>query len=270
MSHAHLRAKRCWGRFKDRYSEFSSWGSSIILALAYAARLKVGSHTDICIAILDTSNVCNTLAACNAFTDPAHDLRYETVYDHEWFVHGIVSGEGALKVVRYEDILASGLLQRFPEFAIRGDFWGNEIRQALFRTSTSGGDGITAINQRDVKFAQTIGILFGSPFALPVMAAILSLRPRSWQHGPENMDPNDLKLLLAGIVEYPVPQDWCQEQSLFRERLVNPASYQDVTQMYILLRIVVNKSFGRGVRRVRLERGMMKADPVNRSQQPDK
>lgn len=145
-------------------SPFSSWTSSLHVALCLAARYGMDDvENPGYVAIMDTQDQGNEVLVWHA-----PDLI--RARNHEFLAWGHITGRG-YKAIRWKDVQGKSLSRVFPELQPQSDVWGHELRRDMFDQPPA------ATTQQEVDTIRNIALLFGD-FFLPVAAALICLRPR--------------------------------------------------------------------------------------------
>ncbi|KAB2104388.1 hypothetical protein AG0111_0g7903 [Alternaria gaisen] len=155
---------------KEVLTEFSSWAASLHAVLCYArdTRAEWNPH----VAVIDRTRLEGEVLV---WWVP--DLLGAKQGDIEYLAHGCIWGRG-YTAVPFEQLVTNGLYNLFPELEAwkknrtNGMPFGRKLRKRMFDRAPP-----VVISTEDIATAKKIGILFGE-LALPVMAALLCLRPR--------------------------------------------------------------------------------------------
>ena len=208
MAHAHFLADQ------DVLTEFSSWAASLhtVLCYAYTCSLEYG---DVHVAVLDREKLDGEVRIwwVPHLLDPE-----EHRGEHEYLAHGFIRGPG-YAAVPFKNLMVGGLCPTvFPELSDWGtgkipDF-GDGLRYKMFN------DELVGYYDYQTERIRHIGSLFGD-LALPVMLALLTLRPRYLAQA--SVPVNDAPMAHSDFVDWlitaldiqtlefdPGEEDWCQ------------------------------------------------------------
>lgn len=210
-------------------TEFSSWAASLQLALHFASLCE--SPVDGYISIIDTKMLNNDIVYAPAF----NEMLRKPMYSHEYFAHGVVSGP-AYKAVCLAEFFKIGIPPTIHDVPI----------ETGMRASAPGCK-VYPLTLAEVRKAKRVGGKYGGQFVIPVAFAILSLKQRSqdlWRSSP--IQGWDMIMQELGKCDF--PQDLCGEATILTD-IVNTKGYGDIEQLVRMLREMLNRRHGRGVRR---------------------
>ncbi|KAI4645644.1 uncharacterized protein J4E79_010822 [Alternaria viburni] len=167
----HAMAQAHFSADEDVLTEFSSWAASLHTVLCYAYTCSL-EYSDVHVAVIDREKLDGEVRIwwVPHLLDPG-----EYHGEHEYLAHGCIRGEG-YKAVPFRNLMDGGLCPTvFPELTGWGkgrspDF-GDGLRDKMF------GEELVGYYDYQTERIKQIGKLFGD-LALPVMLALLTLRPR--------------------------------------------------------------------------------------------
>jgi hypothetical protein len=181
-------------------TEFSSWAASLHAVLCYGAYMTQ-INDGVYISVIDTKQLQDVVVF-----NTAH-LIAEPYKPHrviEYLAHGRINGWG-YKAVSLQEMADAGLPDLFPlevcklrqpvRERLQTGASGFKLRQAVFSKRPR------LISDRELNAASRVSALFGS-LALPVMTALLCLKPRSWQKcraGGMTTDAQDIGKVLGAV-----------------------------------------------------------------------
>ncbi|RII22983.1 hypothetical protein CUC08_Gglean013195 [Alternaria sp. MG1] len=155
---------------KELLIELSSWVASLHAVLCFARDTCAGWNPHV--AVIDRTRLEGEVLV---WWVP--DLLGAKQGDIEYLAHGCIRGRG-YTAVPFEQLVTNGLYNLFPELEAwrknrtKSMPFGRKLRKKMFDRAPP-----IHISTEDIATAKKIGILFGE-LALPVMAALLCLRPR--------------------------------------------------------------------------------------------
>ena len=279
------------GRSLYPLTPYTSWSASPVLVFGIALdHWSKGKATYIC--ILDTCKVNNVVAPSHCFlyrtarAPTEGDINTNAL---EYLIYGIIPAGEALKVVMFTEAFRKEFLQSFPEFLSvdcktvepaqtrygflsriklfhifpeelvnRYDVWKQNIPGSLWEREPVPERTTIPLVPKDLEVAISLAKLFGPDFAIPVAAALLSMRPRSWCHHGRAIDRDDLHLNVCAFKQagLAIPIEWRTSQAMVQEHIIDCDGYEDMQQFLDLLRTLVIDSWGRDAngRSVRLRR----------------
>jgi hypothetical protein len=169
--------KEMYSMVKDHFdgnsellTEFSSWAASLHAVLCFARDIRADWNPHV--AVIDRTRLEGEVLV---WWVP--DLLGAKQGDIKYLAHGCIRGRG-YTAVPFEQLVTSGLYDLFPELEAwkknrtKGMTFGRKLRKRMFDRAPP-----VVISTEDIATAKKIDILFGE-LALPVMAALLCLRPR--------------------------------------------------------------------------------------------
>lgn len=220
----------CWNHLTGvhGYTEFSSWASSLAVALHFVRRAQAEDHF---ISIIDTNEFANPIFHVPSLA-PILGMSH---WDHEYLAYGVITGTSH-RAVPLQALLNIGIT--LPQTSIR-TIPGTEPGR------------IVVISTTELENAQLVAQLYGEKFGAAVMIAILCLKKRDrflWRDGTHGVaEIINENLLQAG---FEVPQDLCADVSILTDE-VYTIDFGEVEQMIRMLRAIVDLRYGRGAREKR-------------------
>ncbi|KAK6525624.1 hypothetical protein TWF281_010678 [Arthrobotrys megalospora] len=238
MAVGHLSGQRP-PRTDPTYSQFSSWAATLALVLQYGhARASQGGL----ICVLDRYNLPKNTKVYHCPSMMKAGL-CDSPYDHEYLVHGPVEGPG-FKAVTVQKLLDMGLYNEIPcVLPHSARYWWGPIPQrdweSLFPTKD--------FSEKQVKNLRKIADEFGKDFALPVLAAFVTLDRRKLDKNGKYA-AKDVKIFADMVEDLYVPEEYGTEKSIVQPDGIYVQGYPMVAQLAGLLKQLVEYNYGRGVR----------------------
>jgi len=227
---------------EDVLTEFSSWAASLHTVLCYAYTCSL-EYEDVHIAVIDREKLDGEVRIwwVPHLLDPG-----EYHGEHEYLAHGCVRGPG-YTAVPFKNLMVGELCTAiFPELTgcEDGDLnFGDGLRDDMFT------DGLVGYYDYQTERVRRIGMLFGD-LALPVMLALLTLRPRYVAQA--SVPVNDAPMAQEDFVDWlitaldiqtldfdPGEEDWCQPGVVYTREEGDWKAYPDVEQRIRLLCMIV-------------------------------
>jgi hypothetical protein len=181
-------------------TKFSSWAASLHAVLCYGAYMTQ-INADVYISVIDTQQLQDVVVF-----NTAH-LVAEPYQPHrviEYLARGRINGRG-YKAVSLQEMADAGLANLFPLKVCKSrepvnprlkiEAFGFELRHAIFSKRPR------LISSKELNSASRISALFEG-FGLPVMTALLCLKPRSWQNCRADgitTDAQDIEKVLGAV-----------------------------------------------------------------------
>lgn len=224
MSWAHLTG------LTSPLTECTSWTASLLAALCYATYLA--QEREAWVGVVDTHRLRDVLVFNAGRLVGCAELEYQA--------YGRVAGRG-YQAVALDALLEAGLYGVFPELQgwrpprsacvareLKLEVFGYALRARIFAGQP------VHVCEAEVQLAEAVGSLFGG-LAMPVVTALLCLRPRTWM-GPFGFMRIEHLEALAGVVDAStVPlltEAWLQSDVLVSHR------YPDVRQWIVLFKVL--------------------------------
>ena len=227
---------------EDVLTEFSSWAASLhtVLCYAYTCSLEYG---DVHVAVIDREKLDGEVRIwwVPHLLDPG-----EYHGEHEYLAHGCIRGKG-YTAVPFKDLMVSELgTAIFPELTNweTGETlnFGDGLRDKMFT------DELVGYYDYQTERIRRIGKLFGD-LALPVMLALLTLRPRYLAQAsvPVNVAPMAQEDFLDWLITAldvqtldfnPGEKFWCQPGVVYTRNEGDWKAYPDIEQWIRLLRMI--------------------------------
>ncbi|KAI4680764.1 uncharacterized protein J4E84_007904 [Alternaria hordeiaustralica] len=226
---------------EDVLTGFSSWAASLHTVLCYAYTCSL-EYEDVHVAVLDRERLDGEVRIwwVPDLLDPG-----EYHGEHEYLAHGCIRGPG-YTAVPFEDLMVGELgTAIFPELTEwkDGDLnFGDDLRDKMFQ------EVLVGYYNYQTERIRRIGKLFGG-LALPVMLALLTLRPRylAEVYVPVNDAPmareDFVDWLITSLdiqaLDYdPEEELWCRPGVVYTREEGNWKAYPDVEQWIKLLRMI--------------------------------
>ena len=236
MAHAHFSAD------EDVLTEFSSWAASLHTVLCYAHTCSL-EYSDVHVTVLDREKLDGEVRIwwVPHLLDPG-----EYHGEHEYLAHGCIQGPG-YTAVPFKHLASNGLHDAiFPELTAweTGETlnFGDELRDRMFT------DELVGYYDYQTERIRRIGKLFGD-LALPVMLALLTLRPRYLAQA--SVPVNDAPMAQEDFVDWlitaldiqpfgfdPEEEDWCRPGVVYTREEGDWKAYPDVEQWIKLLSMI--------------------------------
>ncbi|KAF3130826.1 hypothetical protein TWF569_011484 [Orbilia oligospora] len=238
MAVGHLSGQRP-ARTDPTYSQFSSWAATLALVLQYGySRASQGGL----ICVLDRYNLPKHTKVYHC-PDMMKAGLCDSPYDHEYLVHGPVEGPG-FKAVTVQSLLDMGLYTEIPCVQPHSArYWWGPIPQRDWESLFPAKE----FSQKQVKALRNIANEFGKDFALPVLAALVTLDRRKLDKNGKFGD-KDLKIFADVVEDLYIPEEYGTEKSIVQPDGVYVQGYPMVAQLVGLLKQLVEYNYGRGVR----------------------
>ncbi|KAF2653987.1 hypothetical protein K491DRAFT_680030 [Lophiostoma macrostomum CBS 122681] len=219
--------KHYQGDTRNPPTGFSSWASSMLLALCYAQYLmKEGHAGGVHIAVMDTKQLDREVPVWHVPLSP--------------------------RTRRPRDM--SKVFDLLPE--LRKHFkmsFGHDLRASIFQSKSQ------RLDLKSLAIIRDIASLFGS-LCLPVAVALINTRPRPWMEDnneQQHLTDEDLGLILEGLGAPTIPTGLSKETWLVQgmvdthigQGMVDTHDFPDVRQWIKFLRVLVQydaKARGRG------------------------
>ncbi|KAI4670652.1 uncharacterized protein J4E88_009744 [Alternaria novae-zelandiae] len=227
---------------EDVLTEFSSWAASLHTVLCYAHTCSL-EYGDVHVAVIDREKLDGEVRIwwVPHLLDPG-----EYHGEHEYLAHGCIRGKG-YTAVPFKNLMVGGLCPTvFPELTGWGngrspDF-GDRLRDKMF------GEELVGYYDYQTERIKQIGKLFGD-LALPVMLALLTLRPRYLArasvlvNNAETAHSDFMDWLLTSLdiqpLEFvPEQEDWCRPGGVYTRHEGDWKAYPDVEQWIKLLSMI--------------------------------
>lgn len=214
-------------------TEFSSWASSLQVAISFAYRTPANRYY---ISIIDTTELKeNPIYHVPLLVNILGAKRFPYSYPHEYLAHGVISGE-AHKAIPMQHLMEIGIPNyvgmRTPMPLCTAKQWARQ----------------NEITLREYDDAQRVAKLYGTKFGTAVMIAILTLKQRDgmlWRNGTNDVEHRINEYLVdAG---FDIPGDFCADATILTDK-VYIKDYGCVEQMIRMLRAITNLNHGRGAR----------------------
>ncbi|KAI5373287.1 hypothetical protein J4E82_008044 [Alternaria postmessia] len=225
-------------------TEFSSWAASLHAVLCYARDTRADWNPHV--AVIDRTRLEGEVLV---WWVP--DLLGAKKGDVEYLAHGCIRGRG-YTAVPFEQLVTNGLYSLFPELEAwkknhtNGMPFGRKLRKRMFDRAPP-----VDISTEDIATAKKIGTLFGE-LALPVMAALLCLRPRE-ATGFKEMAVRVIESLDTRQVEFELATGfWAHPGATYTRKTRYRDTgrwYPDVEQWIKLLRAINSHDFRRDTRK---------------------
>ena len=161
-------------------TEFSSWAASLHAVLCYGAHMTQ-VNKDVFISVIDTRQLEGVVVFNTAHLIAEPFMPHRVI---EYLAHGRISGRG-YKATSLQDMSNAGLQNLFPlgrcevrvafHELLKIEAFGFELRKEVFSKRPS------IVSSGELSTASRIATLFGE-LGLPVMTALLCLKPRVWQN----------------------------------------------------------------------------------------
>ncbi|CAN9457568.1 unnamed protein product, partial [Alternaria alternata] len=229
---------------KEVLTEFSSWAASLHAVLCYARDTRADWNPHV--AVIDRTRLEGEVLV---WWVP--DLLGAKKGDVEYLAHGCIRGRG-YTAVPFEQLVTNGLYSLFPELEAwkknrtNGMPFGRKLRKRMFDRAPP-----VDISTEDIATAKKIGTLFGE-LALPVMAALLCLRPRE-ATGFKEMAVRVIESLDTRQVEFELATGfWAHPGATYTRKTRYRDTgrwYPDVEQWIKLLRAINSHDFRRDTRK---------------------
>ncbi|KAK6343297.1 hypothetical protein TWF730_010890 [Orbilia blumenaviensis] len=244
MAMGHLSGQRP-ARNDPTYSQFSSWAATFALVLQYGhSRASQGGL----ICVLDRYNLPKHTKVYHC-PDMMRAGLCDSPYDHEYLVHGPVEGEG-FKAVPVQALLDLGLYTEIPCVQPHSArYWWGPIPQRDWESLFPAKE----FSEKQVKKLRKIADEFGEAFALPVLAAFVTLDRRKLDKNGK-FSSKDLQIFADAVEDLYVPEEFGTEKSIVQPAGVYVQGYPMVAQLVELLKGLVEHQYGRGVRAARRRR----------------
>jgi len=228
MAHAHFCAD------ENVLTEFSSWAASLHTVLCYAYTCSL-EYRDVHVAVLDRERLDEEVRIWWGphLLDP-EELRGE----HEYLAHGCIRGPG-YTAVPFKNLMVNELCTAiFPELTEweTGESlnFGDGLRDEMFQ------EKLVGYYDYQTERIRRIGKLFGD-LALPVMLALLTLRPRYLAQA--SVPVNDKETAHSNFMDWlitsldiqaldfvPEEEVWCQPGVIYTREEGDWKAYPDVEQ----------------------------------------
>lgn len=167
----------------------------------------------------------------------------DSSYDHEYLVHGPVEGPG-FKAVTVQQLVDMGLYNEIPcVLPHSARYWWGPIPQRDWESLFTAKE----FSAKQVKTLRKIADEFGKDFALPVLAALVTLDRRKLDKNGKFGD-KDLKTFADAVEDLYIPEEYGTERSIVPPEGVYVQGYPMVAQLVGLLKQLVEYNYGRGVR----------------------
>ncbi|RYO17052.1 hypothetical protein AA0113_g9857 [Alternaria arborescens] len=225
-------------------TEFSSWAASLHAVLCFARDTRADWNPHV--AVIDRMRLEGEVLV---WWVP--DLLGAKQGDIEYLAHGCIRGRG-YTAVPFEQLVTNGLYSLFPELEAwkknrsKGMPFGRKLRKRMFHRAPP-----VDISTEDIATAKKIGILFGD-LALPVMAALLCLRPRE-ATGFKEMAVRVIESLSTRKVEFELATGfWAHPGATYTRKARYRDTgrwYPDIEQWIKLLRAINSHDFRRDTRK---------------------
>ncbi|KAF2112745.1 hypothetical protein BDV96DRAFT_648983 [Lophiotrema nucula] len=222
-------ARNHYSGLHEPLTEFSSWTASLHFAFIYAEWMYGEARRDVHVAIIDTKQLDGEVLAWHC----PHIMK--TTGNHEFLVHGRISGKG-YRAVKYKDILAAGLKRIVPELT-KPFIWSDSTpRTNIFL------DPAKTVTDHEMESVQAVSALFGD-LSFPVAVACLTLRPRPGLKRKRRylgfsasieLTSNEMNVIMRGLSYPEIPDDLACERWLF-PGMVDTRQFQDVRQWIAML-----------------------------------
>ncbi|KAK6336673.1 hypothetical protein TWF718_009466 [Orbilia javanica] len=238
MAVGHLSGQRP-ARGDPIYSQFSSWAATLALVLQYGhSRALQGGL----ICVLDRYNLPKHTKVYHC-PDMMKAGLCDSPYDHEYLVHGPVEGAG-FKAVSVQTLIDMGLYTEIPcVLPHSARYWWGPIPQRDWESLFPAKD----FSANQVKTLRKAADEFGKSFALPVLAAFMTLDRRKLDKNGKFSD-KDMKIFADAVEDLYVPEEYGTEKSIVQPAGVYVQGYPMVAQLVGLLKQLVEYNYGRGVR----------------------
>ncbi|KAK6507446.1 hypothetical protein TWF481_005878 [Arthrobotrys musiformis] len=238
MAVGHLSGQRP-GRTEPTYSQFSSWAATLALVLQYGySRSSQGGL----ICVLDRYNLPKHTKVYHC-PDMMKAGLCDSPYDHEYLVHGPVEGAG-FKAVTVQTLVDMGLYNEIPcVLPHSARYWWGPIQQREWESLFPHKD----FSAKQIKNLRKIADQFGKSFALPVLAALVTLDRRKLDKNGK-FSEGDLKIFAEVVEDLYIPEEYGTENSIVQPEGVYVQGYPMVAQLVGLLKQLVEYNYGRGVR----------------------
>lgn len=213
---------------KSIASEFSSWAASLSVAMNFLR--KHLSQPEARISAIDTRRFPNTaIYHVNDFQNAGFAV---FPYPHEYLVHGVVRGgpDSGYTSVLWSDLRRLGISSIMPHH----HKVGSPLPELLPITTI-----MPRLEIADVQVAKRVAMAFDPRFIVPVIAALLSHRHRSWQEPKSELATEEVEAIAKVLREGDIAlvEDYSQVNAVM-EDIVFTIEFEDVKQQITLLRLL--------------------------------
>ncbi|KAE9969559.1 hypothetical protein BLS_001602 [Venturia inaequalis] len=210
-------------------SEFSSWAASFSVAIDFWSRQKDPQAR---ISVIDTRKYPET--AIYHVPNLQEIGLFEDEYIHEYLVHGVVEGGSGsgYKSISWTETINND----FDTLII--DTHENYAMFDLIKP-VSQDQTISPLTQKEIQAAFRIASKFGPEFIIPVVASLLSHKPRSWRRPKSPLASEDIQAIAEALKKHPDAkmEDYSKITNIGTDA-VSTFLYEEIHQMNILLRLL--------------------------------
>lgn len=162
-------------------------------------------------------------------------------HDHEYLVHGVVDGG---PVSGYYSISwDQSMTKKFDRMILHAPLY---FTPSIVDPRVQEQD-ISPLTKKELQTAIRMATKFEPKFIIPLVASLLSHKPRSWRHPTSRLASRDVQTIVKALKKTPAPaiEDYSKVINIAAD-VVYIDGYQEIKQMNLLLQLLAERSYAKG------------------------